>query len=224
MLSRYPTKEHWRRVRFSDEVHFGYQPQEGEYIFRAVGQRDHPDCIQRVDKYLKKTESELENENAHCWAAVGYNFKSKLVQYKIPSNRNGKMTLECYRKEILEKHVKQWKEEGHDFVLEEDGDSGHGKTNDDLRRYKQVMGLEYFFNYAGSPELAPIENCWQPLKHHVAKYARESTSDLYELAFEAWCALPQSSINAWIDSMPERLRAVIEAKGQFIPDKKCRSS
>ncbi|KAF1817697.1 uncharacterized protein K489DRAFT_328943 [Dissoconium aciculare CBS 342.82] len=223
MLKEYPTKEHWRRVRFSDEVHFGYQPQQSEYIFRAEGQRDHPDCIQRVDKELLKLDDELENENAHCWAAVGYNFKSELVQYKIPTTRNGKMTLEVY-KGILEKYVKLWIEAGHDFVLEEDSDSGYGAHNDPMKRFKTAIGLTWFFNCAGSPELASIENCWQPLKHYVKKHSRRTTADLFELAVEAWQALSQDSINAWIDSMPERLRAVIEAKGQFISDKKCLSA
>jgi len=35
------------------------------------------------------------------WAAVGYNFKSKLYFYKVSMNINGKMSMQIYRDEIL---------------------------------------------------------------------------------------------------------------------------
>ena len=49
------------------------------------------------------------------------------------------------------------------FILEEDSDSGYrgGKANNLVRRWKQEMGLKYYFNCPGSPDLAPIENLWQ---------------------------------------------------------------
>jgi hypothetical protein len=59
----------------------------------------------------------------HAWAAVGYNFKSKLIFYDA-GNSNGKMNHRTYRDQILEPIVKDWLLA--DFVLEEDGDSGHG--------------------------------------------------------------------------------------------------
>ncbi len=49
MLERYPTKQHWEPVRFSDEVHFGYGPQGKLRIIRKPGQRYCMDCIQEAD-------------------------------------------------------------------------------------------------------------------------------------------------------------------------------
>jgi len=62
----------------------------------------------------------------YVWAAVGYNFKSKLRFYEVPTNINGKMSMQIYRDEILEGVVRPWLDAGQHFVLEEDGDSGHG--------------------------------------------------------------------------------------------------
>jgi len=45
ILERYPIKEHWRRVRFSDEVHFGLGPQGRLLIIQKLGQRYCPNCI-----------------------------------------------------------------------------------------------------------------------------------------------------------------------------------
>jgi hypothetical protein len=58
--------------------------------------------------------------------AIGWDFKSPLASYDIPSNHNGKTTQKAYIYQILEPIVQPWIEAGHDFVLEKDGDSGHG--------------------------------------------------------------------------------------------------
>jgi hypothetical protein len=44
------------------------------------------------------------------------------------------------------------------FVLEEDGDSGHGTGPKNIvRTWKQENKLNYYFNCASSPDLFPIE-------------------------------------------------------------------
>ena len=48
MLEQYPRKEHWKRVRFSNEVHFGHGPQGRLLIIRKKGQRYCQNCIQEV--------------------------------------------------------------------------------------------------------------------------------------------------------------------------------
>ena len=97
-------------------------------IIRRPGERYCPDCIQTDPK-----QENTDKKRVHAWGAIGYNFKSPLVFYDIPSNSNGKMTQKAYINQILEPIVKPWINRGDDFVLEEDNDSGHGpprnKTN-----------------------------------------------------------------------------------------------
>ena len=52
------------------------------------------------------------------------------------------------------------------FVLEEDGDSKHRDSSKQniVRQWKDSNGLISYFNCPGSPDLAPIENCWQAPK------------------------------------------------------------
>ncbi len=120
MLQERPYKEDWRDVRFSDEVHFGWGPTGTLRIIRKPGQRECPDCIQHAQEPKEKDQKTL-----HYWAAVGYNFKSPMVEYNS-GNKNGKMTQDCYIQQILKAVVKPWLDQGHVFTLEEDGDSGHG--------------------------------------------------------------------------------------------------
>jgi hypothetical protein len=117
-----PKKEDWRDIGWSDECHFTICREGKIRIIRKPGERYCPDCIY----YQPKEEKGEPVERYHVWAAVGYDFKSAVHFYQVPTNTNGKMCLETYRDEILEKVVGPWLDDGQQFVLEEDGDSGHG--------------------------------------------------------------------------------------------------
>ena len=81
------------------------------------------DCIQHNDSSKQKNEKRF-----HCWAAVGYDLKLDITFYEVLENTNEKMSLQVYINQILELVVKPWLLEKQDFVLEEDGDRGHGKA------------------------------------------------------------------------------------------------
>jgi len=218
MLSKYPRPEDWLHVRFSDEVHFGLGPQGKLMIIRRPGERYCHNCIQEENEPQEK-----ERKKLHAWAAVGYDFKSPLVWYDIPTNTNGKMTKKVYEEEILEKHVKQWLVNGDDFVLEEDQDSGHGigpnhrnSHKCPIQRWKQAHGLKAYFNASSSLDLAPIENAWQPVKQYIRKFSHWQVEETRELAAEGWYNnLSQEWINECILTMPARLQAVIDGEGRL---------
>ncbi|KAH7394815.1 hypothetical protein BKA66DRAFT_567205 [Pyrenochaeta sp. MPI-SDFR-AT-0127] len=155
MLQRYPDAEDWHRVRFSDEVHWAIGPQGSIYITRQPGERYCSNCIQQRDE---RDDHEHNLKRVHAWAAIGYNFKSALTFYEILSNTNGKMTQRAYIDQILEPVVKPWLERGDNFVLEEDGDSGHGPSKNNIaRQWKDLHRLKSYFNCHPSPDLAPIK-------------------------------------------------------------------
>ena len=207
MLKKYPKAQEWSRVRFSDEVHFGYGPEGQLRIIRQPDTRYRWDCIQHRDP-----PSEKDRKRMHCWAAVGYNFKSELVFYDVPGNSNGKMTYQVYIDSILNSVVKSWLDRGDDFVLEEDGDSGHGtgRTRNAVKTWKESNHLNHYFNCSSSPDLSPIENCWLPIKQHLRKYPHWDDATLKELILEGWT---QEFINKRVRSMPDRLQAVLDGEG-----------
>lgn len=212
MLKRYPEKEDWRRVRFSDEVHFGLGPQGKLIIIRKKGNRYCHNCIQE-----EREPREADKKKLHAWGAVGYNFKSDLVFYDIPTNSNGKMTKNKYV-EILQEYVVPWVERGDDFVLEEDRDSSHGisKGKNIVKDFKKEHHIESYFNTAKAPDLSIIENCWQPVKGYIRKFQHWEVDETQQLAKEAWYdCLKQETINNWVDEMPKRLKAVILAEGRM---------
>ena len=224
MLAKYPEPKDWYKIRFLDEVHFSFGPQERLYVLRKPGERNCPDCIQELEQPKnKKRAKDPENEpeldlsyKLHCWAAVGYNFKSKLYFYNA-GNSNGKMNHKTYKDAILEPIVGDQLRKGHDFVLEEDGDSGHGfgKGTNSVKKWKEDKGLNFYQNCAGSPDFAIIENSWQVPKQHVRQHSHFDIITLKELALEGWDKLKQETINKWVEEMPQRLQDCIIAKGKM---------
>lgn len=214
MLAKYPRKEDWRQVQWSDESHASFGPQGRLNVIRKASQRGHPDCVQEVSEPKEK-----DRKRQHFQAAIRWNFKSDITFYDVPGNSNRKMTHRVYIDSILEPVVKPWLEASDDFVLEEDGDSGHSynknRTNNIVTKQKKQYGLITIKNCAGSPDLAPIENSWQPVKHMLRSKAHWDDDTIRELIIEGWNSLKQETINAWIDDYPNRLRAVINAQGKM---------
>jgi hypothetical protein len=213
MLEKYPQKEDWWHIRFSDEVHFGWGPTGPARVIRKPGERYCNDCLQETNEPDDKAKKRF-----HCWAAVGHDFKSKLYFYDS-GNSNGKMNQETYVHQILEPIVKPWINSKVDFVLEEDRDSAHGigkrSRKGLVQQWKAQNGLKSYFNCPSSPDLAPIENCWQPPKQYLRKYPHWDDQTTRELIIEGWERVSQRFIDEKVDSMPKRLHAVIDGDGKM---------
>lgn len=209
-----PRPEDWRDIRWSDEVHFGKTAQGKVRIIRKPGERYCPDCIH----YAEEDNDHDIQERYHVWGAIGYGFKSEMQFYEVPTNTNGKMSLQVYRDVILDGMVAQWLTRGDKFILEEDGDSGYGGGNSTRRNivkvWKEEHGLKHYFNTPGSPDLSPIENYWRAVKQYVRANYRLG-SDLKQLILEGWKRIDQKTINQMVDSMVVRMADVLATEGQM---------
>ncbi len=126
------------------------------------------------------------------------------------------LTLKVYLEQILKPIVKPWIENHPRFVLEEDGDSGHGTGSKNIvRTWKQENKLEHYFNCASSPDLSPIESMWQVPKQELRKYPHWDDHTTKGLIYEGWSHVSQEYINEKVPTMPERLKAVIEEEGRM---------
>jgi hypothetical protein len=74
-------QDDWRRVRYSDETHFGWVLSRSKlpraYVSRKPGQRERSDCVAEQPP----SPDTVDEHRVHVWAAVGHDFKSPLVQY-----------------------------------------------------------------------------------------------------------------------------------------------
>ena len=132
------------------------------------------------------------------------------------------MTLAVYREQILEQVVKPWlldaKKTHRKLVLEEDQDSAHGTSKSNIvKTWKEENGLDTYFNCSSSPDLSPIEDCWQPMKQYIRKFTHWDPEETHQLAMEGWHKrVTQDFINRRILSMPQRLQAVIDNHGKLL--------
>ena len=206
MLHKYPTPKDWRNVRFLDEVHLGYGLSGRIYVTRCSSEVTCPDYMQ-----LENESKPVDEKKVHAWVAVGYGYKSLLYFYDV-GNSNGVMTIETYLP-LLKEEVGTWPKH---WVLKEDGAKGYGRgKNSPITKWKDANGISYYFNHLYSPDLALIENCWIAPKSHLRKSGHYIDEMVKEIALEGWDALKEKKINAWCDSMPQRLRDVIAMKGQL---------
>lgn len=216
----------WYIVRFSDEVHFSFQPTRKKLVIRWGGERTHPDCIQYNHK--PRRGDPQYGLTLHAWAAIWVHGRSKLIWYETPSS-NGKMTKDVYLNQILNGPVKEWLDRGDEFVLEEDRDTGHGtskkkakksgKFDCPVRQWKVDHKLRYYFNCSGSPDLAPIEMAWRALKQILKQrnMVNWNLEDLRKATEEAWEQVEQVRLDEYIigqkTGMKKRLEKLKEANG-----------
>ena len=126
------------------------------------------------------------------------------------------MTQKAYIEQILEPVVKPLLEQGKDFVLFEDGDSGHGPgKNNPVRAWKESHGLKHYFNVSGSPDLNIIENCWQPPKAYTRKFPHFDDPTTIELIKEGWAQVKQEYINQIVSTYPRWFHNVINSKARL---------
>ncbi|KAI4872592.1 hypothetical protein NFI96_002177 [Prochilodus magdalenae] len=66
-----------------------------------------------------------------------------------------------------------------------------------------------------SPDLNPIEHLWDVLEQQIQAAASppRSSQDLKDLLLTAWSQIPQDTFRALVESMPQRVEAVLEAHG-----------
>ncbi|KAI7815751.1 hypothetical protein BC939DRAFT_384181, partial [Gamsiella multidivaricata] len=64
-------------------------------------------------------------------------------------------------------------------------------------------------------DLNPIEHVWRYIKTHIGLRERRPTSihDLWQAVLEEWEKVPEDFVRKLYESMPDRVQAVLKAKG-----------
>jgi len=215
MLKVRYTVKLWKNVR--DEFHAGFGPEGQLKIIRRRGaaMRGRFDNIQ----HQRKPTDHQAIGKEHGWAAVGWNFKTPIIWYEV-KDPHGAITHKAYIEQILDVEVIKWVNRGDDFVLEEDGASGHGggpkaRVNNPVAKWKKRHNVKTYFNCHNSPDLTIIETCWQPPKDCQRKRPHWDKQTLKELLEEGWNKVDYEYINNLVKTMPRRLEDVKRLDGDF---------
>ena len=124
----------------------------------------------------------------------------------------GRLNSEAY-KSVLDKYMIPASEElfNGDFIFQQDSASCHtSKATKTWLKENQVQLLPWPSN---SPDLNPIENIWGLMKKRLEILVPKDQSELEKMTRHVWYNITQEECQNLVESMPNRLRDVIKAKG-----------
>jgi transposase len=187
----------WSKWIFTDEKKFNLDGPDGyNYYWHFVG--DDP-------KFHSKDSNT--RRSVMVWGGISKSGQTPLMEIK------GTMKAKDYCT-MLEEGLVPCYDEGETFLY--DGAKCHtAKKSMRFLRKKEIKGQ---LNPPKSPDLNPIENAWAWMAKEVYfdKLGYENVDELKEAIFDAWKAMPQELIDKLIDSMPNRMKKVLDRRGRAI--------
>jgi transposase len=141
------------------------------------------------------------------FGGIGYNCRLDLR--RLVGGVTGEKYARLLSYQVLPEIIRK---KGQNFIFIQDNAPPHraARTQAALRR-RNVEQLEFW--PPNSYDLNPIENIWGILKTRIRTRNPQNLNELWAFALEEWEAIPQATINECIDSMPERILAVLRARG-----------
>ena len=121
-----------------------------------------------------------------------------------------------YRDQILLGPLKDFWEESFEDVDEsivmEDNAPVHKKVCIPVR---EALGMACHQHPPNSPDLNPIEHIWSDIKDIIAKhyYHINSEKEMKRIVLRLWNEYADDKSDMLVQSMPDRIQAVIKAKG-----------
>src|SRR6185369_4506371 len=195
----------WSSIIWSDEssVEIG-QSSRRELVWRKAGERYNSDCLRPTFKSGRKS--------VMVWGCFVGDRLGPLVICK-----EGCMNSDDYIK-ILSDNLKEFKntiETEQDTILTYQDDNAKIHTSKKNREWKEQNGIESLPWPAQSPDLNPIENLWKILKDRTQqrKPFPRTVEQLKAALREEWGKLEPDVLINLVNSMPKRVKMVIEAKG-----------
>ena len=151
------------------------------------------------------------------WGCVMKGRKGPLVVLEYTRGRGGGMTGQRYISQVLEAHLNsfyhQMKEERPGVMFQQDGAPSH--TSKLAKQWLADHSISVFPHPPSSPDLNPIELVWHELKKIIRALSQIPTTvpKLIQAVHNAWEVLAIPDIDKYVDTMPERVQAVLEANG-----------
>lgn len=203
-----------KHVMWSDESYICLSDKGGDsYVTRRPNEENLDPCIVPTIK-----QSPI---RVMVWALIAYDYKSPLVVLEYKGGKKGGMDADKYIDQVVEPHV--WNcycdltdKRGHMYFMH---DNAPSHTSTKTKKALAEIALPQMMHPANSPDLNPIENLWAVLKSRIQGRERHpnSIAELTAAAKEEWEKIDETTVNKYVDTMPERYEALKAQKGHHIP-------
>jgi transposase len=197
------TVEDWKSVIWTDESSFEIGKNTRQtVVWRKVDERHRSECLAPTFKSGRTS--------TMVWGAFVASTKLPLV-FMPPGRRTATDFVEIVYEPVLGPFLEA-QGTASNLILMEDGAPVHrSNTPKCWRQSRKLKKLEW---PANSPDLNPIENLWKLLKDHVQQKHRPAHANEMNMALTTeWEAITSEKLESLVASMPERIAAVIRAKG-----------
>ena len=194
------TLEQWRRVIWSDESPFTLSYNRRTRVWRFNDEKFKPFALRGTLKHDQKINV------WGCFAAHGVGEICRI---------EGIMVKEIYHDillEYLEPSVAKLFPAPAEWMFQQDNDPKH--TANLIKDFIRDEGIPMLEDWPGqSPDLNPIENLWSIFNTTIANRRCRNLDELFELIKTAWEQLPVDLLRKLVDSMPNRIEAVLKNDG-----------
>lgn len=200
----------WQHVIWSDESYIHLDENTGRvYVTRRPDEVVNDACTIKTFK-----QSSI---RVMIWGCFAFGIKGPLVILDYPGGRGGGMNSERYIDQVLSEELLKFylhvKHKRRYVYFQQDNAPCH--LSKMTTRWFNRNHVRLFDHPASSPDLNPIENLWHILKLRIQdrEHCPTSSAELQQAVRDAWESLSTEDINALARSMPDRVQAVLTAKG-----------
>ena len=200
------TLDDWRWVVWTEESKINRFGSDGcKYAWKRDSEMLQPRHVQQTVKHG--------GGNIKIWSCITYEGVGYIVWIKE------NLTQEIYKDILKDDFVKTIGEYDLDLekiIFQQDNDPKH--TARSVKEWLENQPFEAMEWPPQSPDLNPIENMWALLKKRLYRdYDRppKGMHDLWDRIAETWYKITKEECQKFIDTMPERCRQVIKAKGHW---------
>jgi len=196
-LARADPQFDWSKWIFSDEKKFNLDGPDGyKYYWHFEGSEP---------KIFSKDSNS--RASVMVWGGISKNGVTALME--VPKKCNSKKYCDLLEEGLIPYY-------DYDDIFQQDGASCH--KSKETMKFLEDSEIQTVSWPAKSPDLSPIENVWGWMVKdlYFGKPAFKNALELKEAVFDCWDRIPDELIETLIDSMPNRMKNVIEMKGKTI--------